>query len=194
LNVISEATKEAVSVSSFCEIRSLTGVHTVRSAFLALLAASTFSITASAQVALNACDLNKDGAVNNSDVQLAVNMSLGSTPCTANVLGSTVCNVVTVQRVVNSALGGACVTGSSHSVALSWSASTSSNITGYNVYRSTTSGGPYTVVNGALVTGTTFTDGSVVAGQTYYYVTTAVDSGSNQSGYSNQAVAAIPTP
>jgi hypothetical protein len=180
-------------VRSFCDIRSLSGVHTVRSVFLALLAASTFSITASAQ-ALNACDLNKDGAVNNSDVQLAVNMSLGTTTCTANVLGASVCNVVTVQRVVNAALGGACVTASSHSVALSWAASTSSNIAGYNVYRGTTSGGPYTVVNGALVTGTTFTDGSVVAGQTYYYVTTAVDSGSNQSGYSNQAVAAIPTP
>ena len=58
-----------------------------------------------------ACDLNNDGVVSVLDVQLAVNMSLGTIPCTANINGPGVCAVTTIQRVVNAALGGACVTG-----------------------------------------------------------------------------------
>ena len=45
----------------------------------------------------------------------------------------------------------------------------------YAVRRSTTSGGPYTPVSGA-VTGTTFTDTTVSTGTTYYYVVIAVNS------------------
>ncbi len=83
----------------------------------------------------------------------------------------------------------------SHSVALSWVASTSSNIAGYNVYRGTTSGGPYsTKANSSAVAGLTYTDTTVLAGQTYYYVLTAVDTSGNESGYSTQAAATIPTP
>jgi hypothetical protein len=59
----------------------------------------------------SACDLNFDGVTSVLDVQLAVNMSLGTTPCTANINGPGVCAVTTIQRVVNAALGGACVTG-----------------------------------------------------------------------------------
>lgn len=80
-----------------------------------------------------------------------------------------------------------------HTVSLSWSDS-SSNIAGYNVYRSSTSGGPYTRVNSSLIAGTTFTDDSAQSGQTYFYVTTAVNSNNAQSGYSNQAEAVVPTP
>ena len=54
---------------------------------------------------LNACDLNSDGAVNVTDVQLAINMSVGSTTCTANIMGAGVCDIIVVQRVVNAALG-----------------------------------------------------------------------------------------
>ncbi len=59
----------------------------------------------------SACDLNFDGATTVLDAQLAVNMSLGTTPCTANINGPGVCEVTTIQRVVNAALGGPCVTG-----------------------------------------------------------------------------------
>ena len=59
----------------------------------------------------SACDLNFDGVISVLDAQLAVNMSLGTTPCTANVNGQGVCEVTTIQRVVNAALGGPCVTG-----------------------------------------------------------------------------------
>jgi hypothetical protein len=82
--------------------------------------------------------------------------------------------------------------GSSYSVDLSWSASTSSNVLGYNLFRSTTNGGPYTQINPALIAGTTYQDTSVAAGKTYYYVTTTVNASGEQSARSAQAVAAIP--
>jgi hypothetical protein len=81
-----------------------------------------------------------------------------------------------------------------HSVALSWTASTSSDISGYKVYRGTVSGGPYTLISSSLIGGTAYIDSSVSAGLTYYYVATAVDSGNVESGYSDQAVAIVPTP
>jgi HYDIN/CFA65/VesB family protein/ASPM-SPD-2-Hydin domain-containing protein/centrosomal CEP192-like protein len=80
-----------------------------------------------------------------------------------------------------------------HSVSLSWSDS-SSGIVGYNVYRGSTSGGPYTKINSFLDASTSYTDSSVQAGQTYYYVTTAVDGSGIESGYSNQVQTVIPTP
>ena len=144
--------------------------------------------------ALNACDLNGDGAVNILDVQLATNMVLSLAPCTANVIGAAVCNIVMIQRVVNAAVSGACLTGLGHSASLNWTASTSSGVAGYNVYRGTVSNGPYTKLNSTPVSGTAYTDLTVQAGQTYYYVTTAVDSNNNESAYSNEAPAAIPSP
>jgi hypothetical protein len=80
-----------------------------------------------------------------------------------------------------------------HSVDLSWTASTSV-VSGYNVYRGTQSGGPYTKLNVALVGGTTFTDNTVVAGNTYFYVVTAVDNLNHESPFSNEAKAVIPVP
>ena len=144
--------------------------------------------------ALNACDLNADGSVNVLDVQLATNMTLGTAPCTANVDGTAVCNIIVVQRVTNAALGGTCTTGAAHSVSLSWTASTSPNVVGYNVYRGTQANGPYVKLNPTPALPVAFTDSTVQAGQTYYYVTTAVDSNNNESGYSNQASAVVPTP
>jgi fibronectin type 3 domain-containing protein len=90
-------------------------------------------------------------------------------------------------------LSGTGVQAAQPSVTLSWSASTSSSVAGYNVYRSTVSGGPYTtLLNGSLVTGLTFTDTNVQAGATYYYVVVAVNSNGVESSDSNQASATIP--
>jgi len=79
-----------------------------------------------------------------------------------------------------------------HVVDLTWTASPSA--VGYNIYRGTASGGPYTMINTSPDSTISYTDSAVVSGQTYYYVTTAVNSESEESGYSNQAQAAIPTP
>jgi hypothetical protein len=141
------------------------------------------------------CDLNQDGVVNETDVTLAVNMALGTAPCTADIEGPLICSVITVQRVINASQGQTCITPNSHTVTLTWTASTSQSVAGYNVYRGTTSGGPYKLkVNSTQIIGTTYTDNVVQPGQTYYYVATAVDTTGNESGYSNQATAVIPSP
>jgi fibronectin type 3 domain-containing protein len=77
-------------------------------------------------------------------------------------------------------------------VGLSWDASTSASISGYNVYRGSSQSGPFSRLNGSLVSGLDYTDGTVVGGDTYYYVTTAVDSHGDESPYSNWAKAVIP--
>ena len=81
-----------------------------------------------------------------------------------------------------------------HSVNLSWTASTSQNISGYNIYRGIKSGGPYSKINPVLNASTVYTDTTVADGQTYYYVATAVNSSNEESAYSNQTTAVIPPP
>jgi fibronectin type 3 domain-containing protein len=76
-------------------------------------------------------------------------------------------------------------------VNLSWIASASTDVAGYNVYRGIKQGGPYTKLNSALVVGTIYTDNSVHPGQTYYYVATAVDSSGNESNYSAPSVQSV---
>ncbi len=78
-----------------------------------------------------------------------------------------------------------------HSVALSWTASTST-VAGYNVYRSTVSGAAYAKINSSMVAAVIYTDAAVQNGTTYFYVTTAVDSSGNESTFSNEVSAAIP--
>jgi len=80
------------------------------------------------------------------------------------------------------------------SVSLSWNASTSS-VTGYNIYRGTTHSGPYPKkLNSTPQSATNFTDLTVQSGTTYYYVVTAVDANQQESVYSNEAQAVIPSP
>jgi hypothetical protein len=86
---------------------------------------------------------------------------------------------------------GVASTQAAHSVSLKWDASTST-VTGYNIYRSTTSGSGFVKLNGSPLTNLTYTDGSVSSGTTYFYVATAVDSGGDESANSNQATAVVP--
>ncbi|MBZ5657028.1 MAG: choice-of-anchor D domain-containing protein [Acidobacteriia bacterium] len=90
-------------------------------------------------------------------------------------------------------LTGVGVATGSHSADLTWQES-DPNVVGYNIYRGATHGGPYLQINTALDPATNYTDYTVVAGTTYYYVTTAVDSVGQQSAYSNETAAAIPSP
>ncbi len=79
-----------------------------------------------------------------------------------------------------------------HTADLTWTAS--ADAVSYNIYRSTVSGGPYTMINTSSVSTTAYTDSTVVSGDTYYYVATSVNASSEESGYSNQTTAVIPTP
>lgn len=127
---------------------------------------------------VNACDINQDGRVDVLDGQSAVSMS-----CT-----SAICNGGLASQVINASLGGPC----NRSVLLTWTANTAANVAGYNIYRGGAPGGPYTKVNFVLVSGASYTDATVEAGKTYYYVATTVDTSPAESGYSDTAFAAVP--
>jgi hypothetical protein len=78
-----------------------------------------------------------------------------------------------------------------YSVNLFWNSST--DVVGYNVYRSAAANGTYSKVNSALQPSTTYTDNTVVSGQTYYYAATSVNSAGQESARSTPPVqAAIP--
>src|ERR1700682_4008097 len=55
------------------------------------------------------CDLNRDGATNVVDVQLAINQALGLASCTTANLAHDGCTAYDVQLVMTAALGGACL-------------------------------------------------------------------------------------
>jgi len=81
-----------------------------------------------------------------------------------------------------------------HTVNLSWTASISQGVIGYNIYRGVKAGGPYSKINAVLNASTLYSDSTVVDGSTYYYVTTAMNSSDEESSYSNQTTAVIPPP
>jgi len=82
-----------------------------------------------------------------------------------------------------------------HSVDVAWDASSSATLQGYNVYRSTVSGGPYTKISPTLATSTLlFTDTTPVSGKQYFYVVTAVDTSGAESSASTQVAVTIPVP
>jgi hypothetical protein len=78
-----------------------------------------------------------------------------------------------------------------YTVGLSWTASTS-DVSGYNVYRGPASTGPFSKINPSLNSTTQYTDSTVAANQTYYYETTAVNSSNEESAPSTPAQAIIP--
>ncbi len=73
-------------------------------------------------------------------------------------------------------------------VSLDWADNTEPDLSHYNVKRSTTAGGSYTQI-ATNVTVSSYTDTGLTNGTTYYYVVTAVDTSSNESGNSNEASA-----
>lgn len=79
----------------------------------------------------------------------------------------------------------------SNSVSLSWNLDGSAT-NGCNIYSGSTSGGPYTKVNSTSVMPTSYNDNSVQAGQTYYFVVTAINASNVESDYSNEVSALIP--
>lgn len=82
-----------------------------------------------------------------------------------------------------------------HSVDIAWDASTSATLQGYNVYRSTVSGGPYSKISPTVASATLlFTDTTPVSGKQYFYVVTAVDTSGVESVASTQVAVTIPVP
>ena len=74
-----------------------------------------------------------------------------------------------------------------HTVNLSWEASTSNNISGYNIYRAVYSGscGSFSKISAEVITGTVYTDFTVMVGTAYCYGVKAVNAKGEESDYSN---------
>jgi hypothetical protein len=78
-----------------------------------------------------------------------------------------------------------------HLVDLSWKASTSSNIAGYNVYRSP-DGTTWKKINVSLIGSTLYSDSTVANGSTYFYAATAVDIYGHESSKTSSIKVVIP--
>jgi fibronectin type 3 domain-containing protein len=78
-----------------------------------------------------------------------------------------------------------------HKAMLGWTPSTST-VSGYNVYRGTQKGGPYTKLTSSLVPGSSYSDLTVQSAMTYYYVVTSVQSNGMESVHSPEVSATIP--
>ncbi|GEM_PF-1196021 len=84
---------------------------------------------------------------------------------------------------------GLAATGGLRSISLDWNDNNESDLYGYNVYRSSTSGSGYTKQNISPVTSSNYTDYFTLEGRTYYYVVTAIDTSWNEWGYLSQIAA-----
>jgi len=172
---------DPVFVAASQSTYTISGVVNGSAATLALSGAATGSTTTDATG-----KYTFSGLANGSYVVTASQSGYTFTPPTASV-------TVNGAAITGANFTATAVTGPvPHSVTLNWTASTSSNIVGYNVYRGSTSGGPYSQVG--FVGGTSYVDAGVSSGQTYFYVATAVDGSNKESAYSTQATAAVPTP
>jgi hypothetical protein len=78
-----------------------------------------------------------------------------------------------------------------HRVTLSWRPA-NAGVVGYNIYRGLGSKGPYIKMNSTVHPTATFTDTSVEAGLTYYYIATAMNNHGTESKYSQQVEVKIP--
>jgi fibronectin type 3 domain-containing protein len=83
-------------------------------------------------------------------------------------------------------------TASGSGIALTWSDNTEVNLAGYNLYRATVEGGPFTKLNAALLSSSDLNDVNAPLNSTSYYYVTAVDTSGNES-VASATVSAIRT-
>jgi hypothetical protein len=135
-----------------------------------------YTTTASGVTATSYTDTGLTNSTTYYYVVQAVNAA-GTSP-NSNQASATPCSPPAAPTGLSSIAGNA-------QVSLSWGAS--SGAASYNVKRSTVSGGPYTTVASG-VTLTSYSDGGLTNGTTYYYVVSAVNA-CGQSANSNQVSA-----
>jgi oligosaccharide reducing-end xylanase len=73
---------------------------------------------------------------------------------------------------------------------LNWNDIRESHLAAYNVYRSTSSGSGYSKLNDSLLSSSNYKDSNIPHDTTYYYVVTAVDVNSDESGSRTRCSAA----
>jgi hypothetical protein len=125
----------------------------------------------------------------------SVNVPVVFNPGSAGTVNGSLTLVSNGTTVLSVPLTGTGVAPLSHSVDVAWDPSSSSTLQGYNVYRSTVSGGPYTKLSSTLATSTLLlTDTTPLSGKQYFYVVTAVDTSGAESSASAQVGVTIPVP
>jgi hypothetical protein len=77
--------------------------------------------------------------------------------------------------------------GTNGNLVISWDPNTESDLAGYRIYRSNSSGSGYVLVGTVDKAVTSFTDTGLENGKTYYYVITALDSSGNESPHSDES-------
>ncbi len=100
--------------------------------------------------------------------------------------------IIPADTTAPAAVTGVTATASTAGVTVGWSASTATDLAGYNVYRSGSATGTFTKVNAALLTGTTYADTTAPQGVTSYYQVTATDISGNESAKSSTVNATRP--
>ena len=85
-------------------------------------------------------------------------------------------------------------TAGSGGATLQWAPVNDGTLIGYNVYASTSPLGPFTKLNGAPTTSTTYTDAAAPAGMIVYYAVSAVDSAGESEKATAPVAIANPTP
>jgi fibronectin type 3 domain-containing protein len=83
-------------------------------------------------------------------------------------------------------------TGSNSGVIIGWTSVTDPLLAGYNIYRSTSSTGPFVKLNVALITTTSYLDTTGVVGTKYYYQVDAIDVWNGASTFTAAASATRP--
>jgi uncharacterized protein YjdB len=179
----------------------VTGISLDRTTMNLTVSGGTGTITATIAPA-NASGRDVNWTSSNSAVAAVDSTGIVSPvmPGTATVTATTVDGdkkatcLVTVSTVSSSpAPTGLSVTAGNAQVALSWNAV--SGATGYNVYRSATTGTQGTMLNSSALTVTSYTDTTATNGNEYYYCVTDITSG-GESVASNQesATPQVPAP
>jgi len=110
---------------------------------------------------------------------------------TETVSGSVTVTSNATNSPTKIAFSGSGVAGVAHFVTLRWTRSPPSGIVGYNVYRATLPGTTYSKIM-TLVTGTSYEDSAVAAGETYSYKVTAVNTQGEESAPAGPVPATVP--
>jgi len=114
--------------------------------------------------------------------------ALGVTSGTVSILSANISSPASIN-VSGDGVSSPATPATQHSVSLSWEASNSRSIAGYRIYRSTDT--DFALLT-AVIPDLTYVDSTVVSGNTYHYVVTAVDSEGEESHHSNQVTVVIP--
>ncbi|HET8888492.1 MAG TPA: choice-of-anchor D domain-containing protein [Candidatus Angelobacter sp.] len=131
----------------------------------------------------------------NLNVGQSLNVPVVFNPGAAGTVNGSLAIVSNGTTLLSVPLSGTGLAPLAHLVDVTWAASTSTPLQGYNVYRSTVSGGPYTKLSPTLSPTTLlFTDTTPLSGKQYFYVVTALNTSGAESSASSEVAVTIPVP